>query len=119
MKPKTEKDVRREAQLRALFDRQTAPGEQVAFGGAFGSTFLAVTDRRAVVSTLGMLGGEAVEWVPLGAIAAVSCTFAEGRLSMMTLAIAGRTWGDLVLSGDDLSPFNAALAHAMRPGSAS
>lgn len=110
IKPKAAK---REAELKLLAERQIVPGEQVEFGAVFGKQHIMITDRRIVISAAGSFLGERTESIPLGAITGVATTMKDDKLALIQLAVPGRTWGELVINGEDLRPVHTALIRCL------
>lgn len=112
--PRTDpKAVRREAALKLLADRQIVPGEQVEFGGVFGKQHVTITDRRIIISASGSFLGERTESILLGAITGIATTMKNAKVALIQLAVPGRTWGELMLHGDDLGPIHEALIRCL------
>jgi len=105
--------MKRQAALTAASQRQVVAGERVAFATHVGKQHITVTDRRLIILKIGPLTGETAESVPLGAITGVTTTVSEGRMVAMQLAVPGRSWGEIAISGEDLSPVHAALVRCL------
>lgn len=107
------KAARREAVLKLLSQRQIALGEQVEFSGIFQKQHIVVTDRRILISSAGSFPGERSESIPLGAITGIATTLKDGKIVMTTLAVPGRTWGELVLYDEDLRSIHDTLIRCL------
>ena len=111
--PTSAKEVARNAALVAAGARQIASGEHVAHAEVIGKQHVAVTDRRIVITAMGMMTGETGTSFPLGTIAGLTSTVKEGRIVALNFAVPGRMMGEYVLSGGDLGRVHAALIRGL------
>lgn len=99
----------KEMALRQAARRQLIPDEQVECEMSLEGEYLTVTARRLIITKIGAILGERSESVSLHAITSLAVTMKAGRIAMLQLSVPGRSWGELVLSGEDLGPIHTAL----------
>ena len=107
------REIEKVTKLRDAVARQIPSGETILHQQEDGSEHIAVTDRRLVITKVGNWLGERSESVPLGAITGFSTHMKDGKVTTLQIAVPGRTMGELMLSGDDLSRVMTALVLAM------
>ena len=113
MSPGSDKAAEKDAALRAAAAKHLIAGERVELGETVGSQYITVTDRRIVITRIGMLTGERSESIPLKAVTSIAATMREDRVILLELAVPGRTWGELTFSGEDLGRIYAALIRCL------
>ncbi|GGD97631.1 hypothetical protein GCM10011515_16750 [Tsuneonella deserti] len=99
--------------LQQAAQRHIVTGETILHHQVEDDEYIAVTDRRIVRVKVGSILGERSESVPLGAITTMSTTVKKGKVGGIQLAVPGRTMGEIMLSGDDLSSVMRAIVSAM------
>ena len=99
----------KDAALREAAARQLVPGERIVADVSLGDQQVTVTDRRLIITKVGAILGERAESVMLAAISALATHTQDGRIMALQIAVPGRTWGELALTGEDLGAIYAAI----------
>ena len=99
--------------LQQAAERHIVSGETILHHQVEDDEYIAVTDRRIVQVKVGSILGERSESVPLGAITMMSTGVKKGKVSTIQFAVPGRTMGEVMLSGDDLTSVMRAIVSAM------
>lgn len=100
-------------QLQDAVGRQLVSREAIRFQQVKAGEHLAVTDRRLIITRVGSWLGERSQSVVLSAITSLDTHVRDGKIILLQISVPGRTWGEISLSGDDLSPLYHAIIDSL------